>query len=223
MKSQETGSFWTLANPIIGFGIALFAGCWAFALLSGAVKRSFGNPEAVATAAPATPATPVPAAPAGDVPVPAAPAPAPDSPTPAAAGTPAAPAQAGDVHEMTMKPAGAAGMEYDIKTFTVKAGQKIKITFENSHPVPQPHNIVFCKPGTKDKVMMAAMQMAASPDGMTKGYIPEGEDIFAHTKLIQPTQTEVLEFSAPAEAGQYPYLCTFPGHGLLMNGVMTVE
>ena len=122
-----------------------------------------------------------------------------------------------------MKPAGAAGMEYDTKAFTVKAGQKIKITFENTHPVPQPHNIVFCKPGTKDKVMMAAMQMAASPDGMAKGYIPEGEDIMAHTKLIQPTQSEVLEFTAPTEAGQYPYLCTFPGHGLLMNGVMTVE
>ncbi len=122
-----------------------------------------------------------------------------------------------------MKPGGPAGMEFDIKTFTVKAGQKVKITFENTHAVPQPHNIVITKPGAKDKVMMAAMQMAAAPDGMAKGYIPEDADVLFHTKLIQPTQTEALEFTAPAEAGQYPYLCTFPGHGLLMNGVMTVE
>jgi azurin len=33
----------------------------------------------------------------------------------------------------------------------------------------------------------------------------------------------VLEFDAPAEPGLYPYLCTFPGHGMLMNGIMTVE
>lgn len=208
---QDNGSFWSIANIVIGFGIALFAGIWAVALLLGALQRSFGEPEAAAEVATA-PAAPQPEAPA--------PAPV---PAPAAAEAPAAPAQAGDALEMTMKPAGAAGMEYDTKTFTVKAGQKVKITFENNHPVPQPHNIVICKPGTKDKVMMAAMQMAASPDGMAKGYVPEGEDVLFHTKLIQPTQSEVLEFTAPAEAGQYPYLCTFPGHGLLMNGVMTVE
>ncbi len=209
---QENGSFWSVANLVIGFGIALFAGLWAFVLLAGALNRSFGEPEVAVQAS---------AAPQAESP---APAPAPAAPTPAAAAeAPAAPAQAGDVLEMTMKPAGAAGMEFDTKAFTVKAGQKVKITFENTHPVPQPHNVVFCKPGTKDKVMMAAMQMAASPDGMAKGYIPEGEDVFAHTALIQPTQTEVLEFTVPAEAGQYPYLCTFPGHGLLMNGVMTVE
>ena len=115
-------------------------------------------------------------------------------------------------------------MEYDTKAFTVKVGQKVKITFENTHPIPQPHNIVFGKPGTKDKLMMAAMQMAASPDGMAKGYIPENNtDVLFHTKLLQPTQKEVLEFTAPAEAGLYVYLCTFPGHAMLMNGIMTVE
>ena len=71
--------------------------------------------------------------------------------------------------------------------------------------------------------MMSAMQMAAAPDGMAKGYIPEGADVLFHTKLIQPTQKEVLEFDAPSEPGLYPYLCTFPGHGMLMNGIMTVE
>jgi azurin len=136
---------------------------------------------------------------------------------------PAAPAQAAAAFELTIKPAGAAGMDYDTKAFNVKVGQKVKITFENAHPIPQPHNIVFGKPGMKDKIMMSAMQMAAAPDGMAKGYIPEGTDVLFHTKLIQPTQKEVLEFDAPAEPGLYPYLCTFPGHGMLMNGIMTVE
>jgi azurin len=204
---QETGSIWSTLNLVFGAFVALFAAFWGFVLLGGALKQSFGEKApAVAASAPATEAP--------------APAPAPQA---APSATPAAPAQAAAAFELTIKPAGAAGMEYDTKAFTVKAGQKVKITFENAHPIPQPHNIVFGKPGTKDKVMMAAMQMAAAPDGMAKGYIPEGTDVLFHTKLLQPTQKEVLEFTAPAEAGQFPYLCTFPGHGMLMNGIMTVE
>lgn len=209
--TQEGGSFWSTANIVIGAGIAAFAGLWALAMLFGALKRSFSFEDAAPVVASA------PAAPQAEATPPAS---APSAPTETPA---AAPAEAGEVFELTLKPAGAAGMEYDTKAFTVKAGQKVKITFENTHPIPQPHNIVISKPGTKDKVMMAAMQMAAAPDGMAKGYIPEGDDVLFHTKLLQPTQTEVLEFTAPAEAGQYPYICTFPGHALLMNGVMTVE
>ena len=28
---------------------------------------------------------------------------------------------------------------------------------------------------------------------------------------------------APSAPGRYPYLCTFPGHWVIMNGVMIVE
>ena len=70
---------------------------------------------------------------------------------------------------------------------------------------------------------MAAMALAADPQGMAKGFIPESEDILQHTNLIQPTQSETIEFAAPADPGEYPYLCTFPGHGVLMNGIMTVQ
>jgi azurin len=32
----------------------------------------------------------------------------------------------------------------------------------------------------------------------------------------------VLEFQAPTEPGDYPFVCTFPGHHLLMRGVVKV-
>lgn len=111
---------------------------------------------------------------------------------------------------------------YDTKEFTVKAGQTVKLTFNNVHPVPQPHNVVIGAVGSKEKLFAAAMQMATDPQGMAKGYIPETPDILFHTKLLQPNQSETIEFKAPA-AGQYPYMCTFPGHGAIMNGVMKVE
>jgi azurin len=30
---------------------------------------------------------------------------------------------------------------------------------------------------------------------------------------------EVLEFTLPA-AGDYPFVCSFPGHGIIMRGVL---
>lgn len=201
---EESSTLGTVLNIVVGGSLTLFAAYWGIALLIGSLQQSFGTAVAIeAAAAPASGGS--------------------TEPTADAAAPAAAPAEAGEAFELTIKPAGAAGMEFDTKAFSVKAGQKVKITLENTHPIPQPHNIVFTKAGAKDKVMMAAMQMAASPDGMTKGYIPEGEDVLFHTKLLQPTQSEVLEFTAPAEAGQYPYLCTFPGHGMLMHGIMSVE
>lgn len=124
---------------------------------------------------------------------------------------------------ITIKPDNANPLMYDTKTFTVKAGQKVKVTFENKSAVPQPHNFLVVKPGTLMKVGALANGMLSDPQAMTKNYIPESPDILFHTKLIQPGQTESLEFTAPAEAGDYPYLCTFPGHWMLMQGTMKVE
>tara|TARA_R110002096_G_scaffold100173_7_gene221995 strand:- start:4454 stop:4921 length:468 start_codon:yes stop_codon:yes gene_type:complete len=113
---------------------------------------------------------------------------------------------------------------YDVKEFTVKAGTTVKITLVvPADAVPQPHNLVIAKPGQEAALIQGAMALMADPEGLTKGYIPDNADVvLAHTKLIQPGGTDVLELEVPAEAGLYPYLCTFPGHFALMKGVMTV-
>lgn len=130
-----------------------------------------------------------------------------------------------DVKEVTLKPDNANPLAYDAasKTFSVKAGQKVKLTLENKATVPQPHNLLVCKPGSLMKVGAAANAMLTDPQAMAKDYVPESAEILHHTKLAQPGQTVTLEFTAPAEAGDYVYLCTFPGHWMLMNGTMKVE
>ncbi|MDE0837988.1 MAG: plastocyanin/azurin family copper-binding protein [Kiritimatiellae bacterium] len=40
--------------------------------------------------------------------------------------------------------------------------------------------------------------------------------------MLGPGEEDVVTFTAPA-AGTYNYLCTFPGHYAVMNGVMTVK
>ena len=32
-----------------------------------------------------------------------------------------------------------------------------------------------------------------------------------------------LEFRAPDEAGEYPFICSFPGHWRVMTGILTVK
>jgi len=39
--------------------------------------------------------------------------------------------------------------------------------------------------------------------------------------LVEPGTSGETTFTAPA-AGTYPYICTFPGHYLMMKGVLTV-
>ncbi len=209
-SASSDKSIWSVLNIFIAIAVAGFALFWSSAFILGSYKQSSGAAKAEA-AAPAAAAAPE-SAPVASAPAPAA--------TAAPAAAPAAPTAA---LEITIKPDLANPLAYDTKEFKVKAGQKVKLTFNNTHPaVPQPHNIVIAKPGTKDKLLGLAMAMAAAPDGMAKGFIPDSTDILFKTKLLQPNTSEVIEFTAPA-AGDYPYLCTFPGHGMLMNGIMKVE
>ena len=43
------------------------------------------------------------------------------------------------------------------------------------------------------------------------------------TDVVPPRSSFTIHFRAPAERGRYPYLCTFPGHWMVMNGQMIVE
>jgi azurin len=40
---------------------------------------------------------------------------------------------------------------------------------------------------------------------------------------VSPQDQMSIYFDAPAKPGRYPFLCTFPGHWMVMNGVMVVE
>jgi azurin len=207
--AEESGSFWSVANIVLAVLFAGFALFWGGTLFYNGSKLSARGKDQ----APATPPE-APAAPAAAAATPAAAA--------AVSAAPATPAASGPVAEVKIGVNPANPLGYDTNEFTVKSGQAVKLTFNNAHPVPQPHNVVIGKVGTKEKLFAAAMQMAVDPQGMAKGYIPDSPDVLFHTKLVMPNTSETIEFTAPA-AGNYPYLCTFPGHGAIMNGIMKVE
>lgn len=115
----------------------------------------------------------------------------------------------------------ATGMKFATTHFAVKAGERISLTLANTDVMP--HNLAIAKPGTLAKVGDGANKMATRVDGAARHYIPGGGDVLCYTDVIPPAATFTIHFTAPAAPGDYPFLCTFPGHWALMNGIMKVE
>ena len=111
-------------------------------------------------------------------------------------------------------------MQYDIREFAVKAGTTVEIIFEN--PDAMQHNLLIIRPATLEKVGAAADKLAQSPSGISQGYVPDMPEVLAASLLIDPGTKTVIRFKVPEEVGDYPYVCTFPGHWRMMNGVMKV-
>ncbi len=111
-------------------------------------------------------------------------------------------------------------MIYDRDVMYVEAGKPVEIVFENIDVMP--HNLLIVQPGMLEKVGMAGELMQTEPDAYQRGFIPNLPEILFHTRLLQPRESQRLKFIAPKQPGEYPYLCTFPGHWRRMNGVMHV-
>ena len=115
-------------------------------------------------------------------------------------------------------------MQYDKKELTVTEGQKVTLTLKHIGKFAKAamgHNVVILKAGTAIPTFAMKCAPAAATD-----YIPQDEEskklIIAHTDMVGGGETTSVTFTAPA-AGEYPYLCTFPGHFGLMTGKLIVK
>jgi azurin len=105
---------------------------------------------------------------------------------------------------------------FDQSSFTVKAGEKVKLTFNNTSGMQ--HNWVLTAPGTADKVAQESITAGAA-----KGWLALSPNVLAHTKLVDPKKSDTVEFVAPTKPGDYPFICSFPGHAMTMKGTLTVK
>ena len=116
-------------------------------------------------------------------------------------------------------------MLFSKKLIVAKTGQPLKIVFTN--PDATDHNLVIVKPGAMAEVGMAANEMAKDPKNASSDFIPaDKKDLILHASaMIGPSRkakVSVLRFLAPKEPGIYPFVCTFPGHWVIMNGDIVV-
>lgn len=111
-------------------------------------------------------------------------------------------------------------MQYDKRTIAVTAGTDVTLVFENTDAMM--HNLLIIKPNSLESVGKAADEMLKLNNAMEKSYVPDNPNVLFHTNLVNPGESFTLKFKAPKEAGDYPYVCTFPGHWRGMNGIMKV-
>ena len=81
---------------------------------------------------------------------------------------------------------------------------------------------MIVKPGTADAVGELANAMITDPSAAERHYVPDSPDVLVATDLLDPHRDGKIHFTVPGEPGAYPYICTFPGHWMLMRGVMIV-
>jgi azurin len=99
-----------------------------------------------------------------------------------------------------------------------RTGSRVRIIFHHAgERIKQDHNWVLLKPGTEEAFITAAFKA-----GDAHGWMPPHDKrVIAATPLCGPGQSAMAEFIAPAP-GDYPFLCSFAGHGEEMRGMLHV-
>lgn len=134
----------------------------------------------------------------------------------------AAPTANANAPEVKLNLSTKAGTPYfDNEKLEAAAGSRISLTFKNAAEAGSNRlfNWVLVKPGK----MLIVVSAGQSDGNEGTDYVkPNDENVIAHTKLVQPGQSETISFAAP-EPGEYPYICTFPGLYTTMKGTLTVK
>jgi len=118
-------------------------------------------------------------------------------------------------------------MRFDVTAFDAAPGQKISVTIKNVGTTPKfsmGHNFVLLDRTINTGNVQSAFLDKASAEA-SHDYVPPGaKEVLAHSKLLGPSESEVVTFNAPYIPGEYLYLCSFPGHySQGTKGFMTVK
>lgn len=114
-------------------------------------------------------------------------------------------------------------MQFNVREITAKPGETLRVKFSNLgkfHKQAMGHNWVLLQPMTEAAFNAFAMECAAkAPD-----YLPADRSaVLVHTKMLGGGESDLIEVTAPAKPGSYPFLCTFPGHFAMMRGKFIVK
>ena len=105
-------------------------------------------------------------------------------------------------------------LQFDADSMTATAGQEVILRF-NNNAVTQQHNWVLVQSGTKDDVAAAGL---VDPVNWLD---PDDPNVIASVRLLNAGEVGEVTFTAP-DAGNYEFVCTFPGHNLTMFGTFEV-
>ena len=111
-------------------------------------------------------------------------------------------------------------LRFDKEQLSVRPGSRVKLTLANTDAMQ--HNFVLCARGDGVAARVAAATLQLGAAASEKHYVPDMDEVLASTKAIFLDQQDTIWFRAPAEPGDYAYVCTLPGHAFTMKGVLHV-
>jgi azurin len=102
---------------------------------------------------------------------------------------------------------------------TCPSGAAVRLSFHHAGTISSdPHDWVLLKPGTEPAFL-------ADADKQPNDNVvvpPQDKDmVLAATPMCPKGKTVTIRFTAPAP-GDYPFVCSVPGHGETMHGILTV-
>jgi azurin len=124
----------------------------------------------------------------------------------------------------TIEIIGTEDMKFSVPTITAKPGEQLRVRLTSKGAMPKiamAHNFVLLNRKANVTDFVTAAMNARATD-----FIPADKkaDVIAHTGLAGAGETVEVTFKVPAAAGDYPYLCSFPGHfQAQMKGTLTVK
>jgi uncharacterized cupredoxin-like copper-binding protein len=110
------------------------------------------------------------------------------------------------------------GLKYDKELIQVKVGSKVKLVFNNNDDMQ--HNIVITNPTEANNMGAKAMDLGLKGPDMQ--YVPNHKNVLFHSNVLEPGKSETIYFIVPEKAGDYQFVCTYPGHYAAMQGILRV-
>ena len=114
-------------------------------------------------------------------------------------------------------------MRFAETTLQAFEGQLIRLVFTNLHP--DLHNAVLLKQDVDVESFGRALdQYMADPAAVDNEYVPptEADQVLASTGVLSQDETITIDIP-PLATGEYPFVCSVPGHWAVMKGVLVVR
>jgi uncharacterized protein len=112
-------------------------------------------------------------------------------------------------------------MKFTQTTISARRGQRVELTLNNTDDMP--HNIVIFRRGSMAEYEKELFGSLNEPNAQLRGFVPDSPNVLVASRLLNAGESTVVTFDAPTEPGEYPFVCSFPGHWATMRGVLRIE
>ncbi|GAB3717609.1 hypothetical protein GCM10027592_59820 [Spirosoma flavus] len=106
------------------------------------------------------------------------------------------------------------GLKFNQTRLILKPNTRLKLVLQNKDDMA--HNLVVTRPNSRLRVVEFAL--ALGNKGPALHHVPVMDEVLAHTVSVEPGNIDSLRITLPE--GAYPFVCTYPGHGSLMYGII---